>query len=99
MLAIDGYSVGEMLFQSSQFAIYKGIRNFDQKKIILKVCRSGQPNLTDLVTLQHEYEILKQLDLSGIIHVYDLIKEQNQLILVLEDIDGQFLQEYLSIEK
>ncbi len=96
MFALTGYSIHELIHQSGRFAIYKANRNSDQQKVILKVCRSDQSNLTDLVTLQHEYQILKQLDLSGIVHVYDLIKLQDKLVLVLEDIDGLPLEQYLA---
>lgn len=95
MLALENYSIGERLYQGRRFEIYKGHRESDQQKVILKVCHSALPNFMDLVALQHEYQILKQLDLSGIIHVYELIKLQDQLVLVLEDIDGLSLQQYL----
>src|SRR3990167_4793797 len=97
MFTLEGYTVNELFQQSGQFSIYKGIRSADKKPVILKVCQSERSApLSNIVALQHEYEILKQLNLSSVVKVYDLIKTQNSLVLVLEDIGGTSLQQYLS---
>lgn len=96
MFMLDGYSISELVQQHGRFSIYKAQRNSDQLNVILKVCHSEKSNLSDLVALQHEYQILKQLNLSGIIRVYDLIKLKNSLVLVLEDTDAITLKEFLA---
>lgn len=95
MEKITGYTIHEKIYEGNRYTIYRSTRNADQKKVILKNCVSEQPHLTDLAKLQHEYQILKQLDLNGIIKVYDLIKHRHQLTLVLEDMEGQSLRSYL----
>src|SRR3990167_3678872 len=96
MFTLEGYTITKLLQQGGQLSIYNGIRNADKKNVVLKVCQSDQPNLADLVALQHEYEILKQLNLSSVVQVYDLITTQNRLVLVLEDIGGTTLQQFLT---
>src|SRR3990167_6691682 len=97
MLTLEGYTIKELSQQSGQFSLYKGIRNADKKAVVLKVCQSDRSaSLSDIVALQHEYEILKQLNLSSVVRVYDLIKTHDRLVLVLEDIGGISLQQYLS---
>lgn len=96
MHALEEYSIGERLYQSKRFEIFKGYKKSDQQKVILKICNTNPLHLVDLVALQHEYQILKQLDLAGIISVYELISLQDKLILVLEDMDGESLQQYLT---
>jgi diguanylate cyclase (GGDEF)-like protein len=97
MLTLEGYTIKELSQQSGQFSLYKGIRNADKKPVVLKVCQSDRSaSLSDIVALQHEYEILKQLNLSSVVRVYDLIKTHDRLVLVLEDIGGISLQQYLS---
>jgi diguanylate cyclase (GGDEF)-like protein len=96
MFTLEGYTITKLLQQGGQLSICNGIRNADKKNVVLKVCQSDQPNLADLVSLQHEYEILKQLNLSSVVHVYDLIKTQNRLVLVLEDIGGTTLHQFLT---
>src|SRR3990167_6214130 len=96
MFTLEGYTVQELFQQSGRFSLYKGIRNADKVPVVLKVCQSDRSAaLSDIVALQHEYEISKQLNLSAVVHVYDLIKTQNSLVLVLEDIGGASLQQYL----
>lgn len=95
MLDISGYNIKEQLYQGKRFTIYRGIQHTNQRKVILKVCRFEQPSLQELATLKHEYQLLKQLNLPQVINVYDLIKHQNQLVLVLEDIEGCSLKQYL----
>src|SRR3990167_3308536 len=97
MLTLEGYTIKELSQQSGQFSLYKGIRNADEMPVVLKVCQSDRSAaLSDIVAIQHEYEILKHLNLSSVIKVYDLIKTHDRLVLVLEDIGGTSLQQYLS---
>ena len=58
MLILEGYSITGLIQENSQFSLYKGIRKADGVNVIIKVCHSEQSNLSDLVALQHEYEIL-----------------------------------------
>ncbi|KTD11120.1 inner membrane protein [Legionella gratiana] len=96
MIDIKGYKIHKIIKHATQYSLYKGTRESDQKKVIFKVCHSTQSNFTDLVAIYHEYQILKQLNLPGIIHVEDLIKSQDLLILILEDFEGQTLKQYLT---
>lgn len=84
---LDGYTVSEILYQGEQFIVYRGKRNSDQLNVILKICRLDQPSLNSLTALQHEYQLLKSLNLHHVINVYSLIKHQHQFCLVMEDIE------------
>lgn len=98
MIVVDikGYKIYKIIEHTKHYSLYAGMRVSDKKKLIFKICHSTQSNFTDLVAIYHEYQILKQLNLPGIIQVEDLIKSQDQLILVLEDFDGQTLKQYLA---
>lgn len=93
---LDGYTISEILYQDEQFVVYRGKRNSDQLNVILKICRLEHPSLNSLTALQHEYQLLKSLNLHHVINVYSLIKHQHQLCLVMEDIDGVSLRHYLT---
>lgn len=99
LLEIEGFTTKEILHEGKKFTIYRGFRNSDDLPVILKVCRFEQPSIDVLSTLQHEYQILRQLNLPGIIRVYDLIQHHFQLILVLEDFGAKSLREYLAQQK
>ena len=89
--------IKELLYETAQFSVYKGIRSQDDdKSIILKLSRFEHPTSKMLTMLQHEYQILKQLNLPHVIHVLDLIHHHNKLILVYEEVKGVRLREFLN---
>jgi len=96
MKELNGYSIQETMNEGDRFTILRAIRNSDQKKVVLKFCRLELPSAADLTSLQHEYQILKQLDSPLIIKVYDLIRQGREIILVLEDIEGKSLKRFLA---
>lgn len=95
MFQIKEYTIEDTIYQGKHFLIYRAIRNNDQKKVILKVCRLEQPSFNELAALRHEYKLLKRLKLSNVVEAYDLIQYQHKLILVIEDMEGISLQQYL----
>ena len=98
MQILNGFTISEKMQENKYYTIYRAQRHSDNLKVILKIC-SDQLNVADLANLQHEYQILKQLNLNGIIQVYDLIKVNEKLVLVLEDMEGISLRSFLKIEQ
>ncbi len=95
MKLINDYSIHELITQDNKFSTYRGIRNSDHKKLILKLCHLDNPTIEEHTTLQHEYQILILLDSVQVIHAQELIKNDDQYILILEHSDGITLEEYL----
>src|SRR5215467_3373448 len=96
MLIVSGYSIKEQLYEGEHYTVYRAERLADHKPVILKTCRFDQPPLADLAALQHEYKLLKTIASPGVIQAYDLIKHPHRLTLVLEDIEGISLHQYLN---
>ncbi|MEA5549510.1 AAA family ATPase [Anabaena cylindrica UHCC 0172] len=99
MTTISKYKVTEKIADSLETVVYRAIRLHDQKSIILKVLKSEYSTLENITEFKHEYEITKSLDLPGVIKVYQLEDYQNCLALVLEDIGGQGLKQFLNHNK
>ncbi len=76
-------------------AVYRGIRECDMMPVIVKTQKSSFPSLRDLHRLTHEYEILKGLDITGVIRVYGLEKLDKGLALILENFLGVTLKSCL----
>ncbi len=93
---IKGYNIVEKLHEGPTVVVYRATRLEDNKKVILKSLMAERPDPRDLETLQHEYLLLKKLDLPGIIGLEGLVPNQNSLVLVLEDIQGITLAEFLN---
>lgn len=95
MLILDNYAIKEQIHEGERYIVYRAKQLSDQQNVIIKVCRTDQPDLADVAGLQHEYQLLKQLTLPGVIGVYNLVKYQHQLALILQDVEGISLQQYL----
>ena len=89
MDTINGYKILETLSQSPKAIIYRGLRLSDNVPIILKCPNTEHPSLKILADLQHEYFLLKQLSIPGVIKPYGLIQQGLHTVLVLEDFNGQ----------
>ncbi len=99
MLEIHDYKIIDILYQNTQTIAYQALRKTDQQKFILKTQKSEFPSLKEISKLQHEYEMIKDRYCEGIIHAEDIIRYQNRLFLVLEDIHGKTLDEIISQRK
>lgn len=96
MLEVKGYTIQEPLYSGRLFCVYRGIRKTDSQKVIIKTSSSDQPGLQEIATLQQEYHLLKQVSSPSIIQAYDLIRHQDKSLLIMEDIEGTSLKQYLT---
>lgn len=95
MQEILGFTLKKILYQNKHFISYKAVKD-DKQPVVLKMCTLEQPSIQDLSSLQHEFKILNQLDVQGIVKAYDLVKLHHLNILVLEDFEGETLLQYVS---
>lgn len=94
---LSGYTIQETIAQRNKTIIYRGIRNSDSQRVIIKRLKSETPELKEIESLQNEYEISGNLDCPRIIKAYSLEADGNSYALILEDFGGQSLAEYLSV--
>jgi predicted ATPase/class 3 adenylate cyclase len=92
---LAGYSDIKKLTEGPERVIYTGLRESDQKPVLLKALRSEHPSADLIALMYHEYEVCKDLHLPGILQTYDLIDQQNQYTLIQEDMQGISLHDYL----
>lgn len=90
-MLINRYQVLEKVYESSQSLIYRAYHETDQLPVILKILKASYLKPTTLSQFKQEYEIIKQLNLPGVIKTYGLEKYQNSLMIVLEDFGGTSL--------
>ncbi len=104
MIQLTRYTIVDKLHEGSESVIYRAIRDADQLPVVIKTPRSEYPTSRALANLQHEYSMLRALDLPGVIKALALESRGNSLALVLEDFGGQSLyklaaQQPFGIEK
>lgn len=98
-LKIQGYILNEIIHEDIHTILYRAIVERNQKPVILKTLTADYPTLERITRLRHEYKIIENLNLNGVVKVYDLEVCENRLILVSEDFGGQSLKIWLSNHK
>lgn len=96
---IPGYQITEEIYSSANAVVYRGHRIETQQPLLFKLLKEEYPTPTALAKFQHQYEIIKNLNLAGVVKSPGLEKYRNSLVLVLEDIGGQFLQTIIKSQK
>ncbi len=91
---IPGYHLSELLYDGSKTLVYRGLREIDQRHVVIKLLKNPYPNFRELVQFRNQYTIAKNLELPGIIRPYCLEPYQNAYALVMEDFGGMSLGEY-----
>ncbi|GET40563.1 trifunctional serine/threonine-protein kinase/ATP-binding protein/sensor histidine kinase [Microseira wollei] len=95
MVTLPGYKNLKLIQEGATTVIYRGQREEDEFPAIVKILKHEYPTLEDITRLKHEYEITKDLDLAGIIKPYSLENYQNGIALILEDVGGRSLQQFI----
>lgn len=93
---IDDYIVNDKLYTDDYFDLYRGIYSKTQELVSIKLPRSKQPSNENISILKNEYNILKRLDLPGVINVKKLLQLEEHVALILDDIEGYSLNSYIN---
>ncbi|WP_019505653.1 AAA family ATPase [Pleurocapsa sp. PCC 7319] len=99
MNIFDDYKISEKFYDDSHYHIYRATRQSDRIDVLLKTIPPQLSNLKSVTWLKNEYQILQNLNLTGIIKPYRLQKYNNSLALILEDFAGEFLDQFLELKK
>ena len=94
MSLIPGYSQIQEIQSGLRTVIYRAYNKRTKQPVIIKVLKAEFPHPQDTARFQHEYDLIRALNISGIVKPYSLEKYQNGLALVLEDFGGHSLKIY-----
>ena len=95
----DEYKIIDKIAVTEDHIIYRACRKFDSIPVIIKTLRNNYPQAEEIYYLKHEYEIIKDLNIKGIVKPYDLRWYQNNVALILEDFAGESLARFLAVRK
>ncbi|MBZ8180261.1 ATP-binding sensor histidine kinase [Oscillatoria salina] len=95
MISLPGYRIVAQICESSNSLVYRGIREEDNRRAILKLLKAEYPTQQDLTRYRQEYQILSKLNIDGVIKAYNLIPYQRSLVIVLEDFGGIALKQWI----
>jgi predicted ATPase/signal transduction histidine kinase/tRNA A-37 threonylcarbamoyl transferase component Bud32 len=100
LLQLEKYRITEQINAGQNALIYRGFRNNDSHKVVVKILRNEYPTLEQISSLRQEYKITQTLkNTEGIVKSLDLEKYQRSYALVLEDVTGKSLKQLLAEEK
>jgi predicted ATPase/signal transduction histidine kinase len=94
MIQLTGYQILDRIYSGTRTLVYRGIRLWDKKPVIVKVLQNKYPSFSELVQFRNQYTIAKNLNFPGIIQTYSLEPYQNCYGLIVEDFGGISLQEW-----
>ncbi|GAB1543536.1 AAA family ATPase [Scytonema sp. NUACC21] len=89
---ILGYHAEEVLYESDNSLVYRAYRQRDNQRVILKMLKQAYPTPKRIAEFRREYEITKNLALTGVVDAYSLETDQHRWVMVLEDFGGESVQ-------
>ena len=92
MKTIAGYQILKQIADTRNSQVYRAIRQSDQEIVVIKVLKEGLLNSDAAVRYQREYDMLHHCQCDGIIRSYSLERQQEILVLCLEDFDGKSIK-------
>ncbi|MEH2057506.1 MAG: AAA family ATPase [Nostoc sp.] len=99
MIKLSNYQIIELIHEGIKTSVYRATRNKDGKLVVIKVLKTEYPELKDIAAFKHEYELIKNLDISGVVQAHSLEKYNNGLAIVLENFDGTSLYKVIEADK
>lgn len=88
MIDVPGYKITEKIFTSGKTTIYRGYAKKDETPVILKTFSTKYSMLEGNTRLKHEFNVMKNLDIEGVLKTYELVKYGDRLFLVMEYFSG-----------
>jgi PAS domain S-box-containing protein len=93
MLVPDGYRFAGLLRASATTQVWSATREADRRRVVAKVFAiEDRPGLEALV--QHEFDLIRRLELSGVVRTLALERNGRELVLVLDAHPGVDLAVY-----
>jgi len=96
-LKIADYEVSKVIAESENSIVYQA-RDRD-REVVLKVFRRDYPTPQDLSRYQNEYELVRSLNIQGVIQAYEMIPHQrgrSPATIVFESFGGMSLKHILA---
>lgn len=97
MEIIQGYEIIERIEEKAGSIVYRGRKPGNKETVIVKILKTHIPSLSEIARFKHEYEIIKNLSVDGIIKTYEVIEQDNKFIIIQEDFKGSLIDTFLKI--
>jgi diguanylate cyclase (GGDEF)-like protein len=99
MEKFGNYVLQEKIHETRNSIIYRGHKENESQPFIVKLLKTKYPSPSEIARFRQEYELIKGLDLDGVIKTFDIISQDDGLALILEDFDGVSIKSLLGNKK
>ncbi|HEX5802850.1 MAG TPA: response regulator, partial [Azospira sp.] len=99
MIRPEDYILHETLYESASTRVVRATQRAGKRPVVLKLLKESELTEERLERHQHEYDLLKSLEIAGVVRVYDFIRLPEGHALVLEDFGGEALKERISRQR
>ena len=83
---VEGFELLFCLHESPSRVVYRARRKTDGITVVLKLAKAEHPSPTDQAKLRHEYTLLTELEVPGVVRALSLSPSRNGCALVMEDL-------------
>ncbi len=92
---VPGYSLKEVIFESSRTRLWCGRRQSDGFLVLIKGSTSSEQSAQELAEMRHEHEITQALEIDGVLRAEELVTCENGSALILENTEALPLRKLL----
>src|SRR4051794_1783116 len=87
------YTTTELLHSDERVSLYRGVRNADQRRVLIRVLGPTRRRPQDVRRLQHACQLGAQMRLRSLVRPLALVQSADGPALILED-DGSDMLEH-----
>ncbi len=90
-----GHVILEQLGETHRSSVYRARRTGEERTVIIKVFRLKEPSFAEITRFRREYELLRNIDLDGIVKPVAFTDHEGIPAIILEDFGGVSLKEII----
>lgn len=92
---LKGYCITEQIYIGEKTLVFRGIREQNQKPVVIKLMRNEYPTISEITQFSNQYNIIQDINISGVVKPYSLINYRNSYAIVMEDFKAISLSSYI----
>ncbi|MGE5329384.1 MAG: diguanylate cyclase domain-containing protein [Deltaproteobacteria bacterium] len=96
MFKIEGYTLKEKIFESSNSVVCTAERALDKKLVVAKILAKTHPTNEEIAKFCSEFKLCAGFSSENIIKMYDVEKCDNTYAIIMEYFEGESLNTFIS---
>lgn len=98
-LQLPGYVINEQIYENDRVKVSRGYTAIGLRPVVIKMLREERANPAEVSKMLYEYEIVRSLDIEGIVRPICLERSRGSISLVMEDTGAISLRKYLQLNR